>query len=92
MICSHPVFTTKRVIKDNQQHYVEEESHIELYNDQVITPSAQFLIEDVHDVSYRPLSGTYGFFYLHTIRGVYSFKVKGSPEIWMAEYKKVQVR
>ncbi|WP_079529272.1 hypothetical protein [Halobacillus hunanensis] len=92
LICSQPVFLTKRVIDHNQQHFIEEEASIELYENAVITPTARFKIEDVHDVSYRNLSGTYGFFYLHTIKGVYPFRVKGSPDVWMEEYKRVQVK
>lgn len=80
------------MIKHNQQHYIEEESSIDLYHDAVITPFDRFHIREIHDASYRPLTGRLGFFYLHTIRGVYTFKVKISPEPWIEEYKKVQIK
>ncbi|GGF16402.1 hypothetical protein GCM10010954_13770 [Halobacillus andaensis] len=92
MICSQPIVWVVREIKQNQQHFIEEESSIDLYHDQVVTPFEQFPIKDIHDASYRPLSGRLGFFYLHTIRGVFSYKVKESPEKWIAEYKKVQIK
>ncbi|WP_101843372.1 hypothetical protein [Halobacillus sp. Marseille-P3879] len=92
MICSQPIIWVVRKIKHNQQHYIEEASTIDLYRDRVVTPFEQFHIKDVHDASYRSMSGRYDFFYLHTIRGVFSYKVIESPEHWIEEYKKIQIK
>ncbi|WP_082234761.1 hypothetical protein [Halobacillus massiliensis] len=92
MICSQPIVWTIRKIESNQQKYIEKESVIELHEDVVITPSERFPLHEVHDASYRSLSNTLGFFYLHTIRGVFSYRVKDSPNVWISEFKKIQIK
>ncbi|MFC7320132.1 hypothetical protein [Halobacillus campisalis] len=92
MIYSQPIVWTTRKIKHNQQHYIEKEASVDLYKDEVVTPFERFTIKEIHDVSYRPLPGKLSFFYLHTVRGVYTYRVKSSPEEWIAEYKKIQIK
>ncbi|WP_173917055.1 hypothetical protein [Halobacillus sp. Marseille-Q1614] len=92
MICSQPIVWTVRKIESNQQKYIEKESVIELHDDVVITPTERFDLHEVHDASYRSLTGSFGFFYLHTIRGVFSYRVKVSPSQWISEFKKVQIK
>lgn len=87
MIRAHPVYIKTRRIENNQQCYVEHKEFLELYKDGVVAPSETFALHEVHDVSYKALSGTYGFLYLHTIRGVRTFMVKEHPEGWMKALK-----
>ncbi|MCP3026800.1 hypothetical protein [Halobacillus sp. A5] len=92
MICSQPIIWVNRKIKNNQQNYVEESASVDLYHDRVVTPFEEFHLKDVHDASYRPLSGRIGFFYLHTIRGVFSYQVTDSPYDWIEKYKNIQIK
>ncbi|RWZ55343.1 hypothetical protein EQV77_11520 [Halobacillus fulvus] len=89
VICSHTVIVKKRVIERNQQHYVEEEYQLELHPYEVRTPTETIRMEDVHDVSYRGLSETYGFLYLHTIKGVQTFMVREEPTTWINAYRQL---
>lgn len=87
MICSHPVLQKKRVIENNKQLYIEEERSLDLYEKEVVTPEESLQIKDIHDVSYKTFSDTYGLLYLHTIKGVRTFMVRKSPEVWMKELR-----
>ncbi|CDQ21156.1 hypothetical protein SAMN05192559_10661 [Halobacillus karajensis] len=88
LICSHPVYERTRVIKNNQQHYLEHEEWLELYETQVIAPKETFPLHAIHDVSYKSFSSTYGLLYLHTLKGVRAYTVKEDPAPWMQALKK----
>ncbi|WP_181350793.1 hypothetical protein [Thalassobacillus sp. CUG 92003] len=90
LIYSQPFTTTSRVIQNNVQHYTEIEKYLNLYEDKITAPYNQFHLQDVFDVSYRPLSASYGFLYLHTNQGVFSYTVKTSPESFINEYKRLK--
>lgn len=87
LICSHPVFEKTRVIKNNQQLYLEHEVSLKLYDDEVMAPNERFKMVEVHDVSYKGFSDNYGFLYLHTIKGVRAYMVKEHPAYWMDALK-----
>ncbi|ELK47613.1 hypothetical protein QRD89_05155 [Halobacillus sp. ACCC02827] len=87
MICSHPVYWKERKIENNRQVYIEHEAVLELFEDRVQAPDEQFTMDQIHDVSYRGLSETYGFFYLHTIKGVRTFIVKETPLHWIEAFR-----
>ncbi|MGP4061905.1 hypothetical protein [Halobacillus litoralis] len=87
MICSQSVFVKTRVIENNQQHYIEHQETLDLYEDEIVTPTEKFVLKDVHDVSYKGLTGTYGFLYLHTIKGVRTYMVKEHPAEWMESFR-----
>lgn len=89
MIVSQPIIQRKRIIQNNQQHYLEEHLSLELYENQVRTPNENIPIEHLHDVSHRILSESEGFLYLHTNSGVRTFLVNQSPEEWIVEVKKL---
>ncbi|MFZ0369724.1 MAG: hypothetical protein WAM07_08980 [Halobacillus sp.] len=86
MFYSQPIVWQTRVIKDNQQVYTEEQSTLDLYESEVITPTETYRLKDIFDVSYKPFSDSYGLLYLHTIKGVKTYMVKESPEAWMEAY------
>lgn len=89
IISSQPYIEISREIKDNQQHYIETENYLYLYEDKLITASEQFALKNVFDISYRSLSETYGFLYLHTNKGVFSYTIRENPHHFIKEYKKL---
>jgi hypothetical protein len=89
IIFSQPYIEIYREIKCNQQYYIELHHHLHLYEDKIITASDQFSLKDVFDISYRSLSESYGFLYLHTNQGVLSYTVRTNPELFIEEYKKL---
>jgi hypothetical protein len=87
IIFSQPYIEICREIKCNQQYYIELEHYLDLYEDKIITASNEFSIKDVFDISYRSLSESYGFLYLHTNQGVLSYTVRTNPQFFIDEYK-----
>ncbi|PAQ15492.1 hypothetical protein CD798_06810 [Bacillaceae bacterium SAOS 7] len=85
-----PYIVTSRKIEWEQQKISQTEEYLHLYQDKVTCASYEFTITEVHDMSYRLLSANYGFFYLHTIRGVFSYIITTSPSHFIDAYKKIK--
>jgi hypothetical protein len=79
-----------RMIKDNIQYHKEEEYTITLTSELVCTTFDTFLIDEVWDISYRFFSENMGFLYLHTIKGVYSYTIKVSPQNFIDQFKLIK--
>ncbi|WP_203362656.1 hypothetical protein [Bacillus sp. REN10] len=90
LYATQPYIITSRQIEWGQQKVSQREEHLHLYQDKVICASHEFTITEVHDMSYRLLSANYGFFYLHTIRGVFSYIVTTSPHQFIDAYKQIK--
>jgi hypothetical protein len=90
IIASHPFVVVSRTIDWNQQQYIEQEHHLHLYEDHIISPSEKFLLDEVWDMSYRASNSELGFLYLHTNRGLYSFHVKSEPSQFIHHYKELK--
>ncbi|WP_100331140.1 hypothetical protein [Bacillus xiapuensis] len=80
----------RREIKQGQQHIYQEEAHLHLFQDKVTTASHEFALHEVHDMSYRRFSAGFVFFYLHTIRGVFSYLVTTSPDQFIDTYQQIK--
>ncbi|MGP4071543.1 hypothetical protein ACTWQB_03190 [Piscibacillus sp. B03] len=61
-----------------------------MYEDRIVTTEQNFPIEQVLDVSYKMLSQQFGFFYLHTTKGVFTLHVKKSPEEFIRLFRTVE--
>ncbi|HZG70480.1 MAG TPA: hypothetical protein VEY51_03005 [Chondromyces sp.] len=90
MITSHSYIRTIREIKEKKQQYIQLKEQLKLYKDRVRTGSHDFLIEHIYDMSYRPLSNQYGFLYLHTNQGMFSYTVTDDPAKFIEEYYKLK--
>ncbi|MFD2680443.1 hypothetical protein [Bacillus seohaeanensis] len=90
LIHSHPYYKVVREIKNNEQNSTEVKETIDLYDSLIATASKQFPLKNVSDISYKPLSDSYGFLYLHTNQGVFTFMVKESPKAFIDEYLKLK--
>lgn len=90
MLGSHLYLTVKRKIKDNEQIFEEKEELLRIYTDRITTASDRFLIEDVLDISFRSFSNQNGLLYLHTTRGVYSYRTSQQPEKLMKIYNELK--
>ncbi|WP_174731448.1 hypothetical protein [Mesobacillus harenae] len=89
-ICSQAYIKMIREIDWNEQKITETEEFIHLYEDEIVTSAHRFLIKEVHDVSYKVMSGKQGFFYLHTNQGVFPFHVKTNPKYFIDQYKQLK--
>lgn len=89
VIISQPYVNVVRSVEWNQQRYIEENKHLDLYENKMIAPNHEFNLDDVFDVSYRATTAVYGFLYLHTIEGVFAYLVKSHPNDFIEAYKEL---
>ncbi|GAA0452109.1 hypothetical protein [Alkalibacillus silvisoli] len=94
MLYKHPYVILRREIDqiDLQQKYIEEEHFIYLYEDRIETAEQKFDLKIVFDMSYKMLSASYGFFYLHTTKGVSTFQIKDEPDELIIQFRKVEIK
>jgi len=92
VIACHPYFKIERVLSAREQNIVVHERMIRLYPTKITTFHREFLISNVHDVSFRKLGGDEGILYLHTNQGVYPYTVKEDPALFIQAYKEVCLR
>ncbi|MGA9288921.1 MAG: hypothetical protein WBV93_11300 [Anaerobacillus sp.] len=89
VILSQPFVKVERKIDIDGQRSIEEEYDLTLYEDGIRAGKEHFAIQDIFDISYRFTSALYGFLYLHTKSGVFSFIIKESPTVFITEYRKL---
>lgn len=87
LIAQHPYFKVERTVTGTEQFEVEHDRIIYLYHDKVVTQHREFPIDIVMDFSYRAIAKQGGILYLHTLRGVYTYPVKSSPEAFISAYR-----
>lgn len=61
-----------------------------LYEDKLVTEEKEYPIHQVFDLSYKMLSNRYGFFYLHTNKGVVTLHIKESPAEFIKKFRTVE--
>nr|WP_245350086.1 hypothetical protein [Cytobacillus eiseniae] len=79
-----------RSIEWNEQLFIESEEKLLLLEDKIISHTDDFTLEEIWDVSYRASSSEYGFFYLHTARGLFSYRVHKIPDQFIHKYREIQ--
>lgn len=89
-ISSHPYVEIRQEIGWVSKQTVEDWYNIELYDQKIIINDAQFNIEHVFDMSYRPIATEFGFLYLHTNQGVRSLCVKEKPTEFINHFKQLK--
>ncbi|PKR77075.1 hypothetical protein CEY16_10025 [Halalkalibacillus sediminis] len=92
MVFRHPYVKVRREIDhwNFEQKYIEEEFWVELTEEKITTDELVFSIEKVFDLSYKMLSEGYGFFYLHTSKGVFTLQVKENPSEFIEKFREVE--
>ncbi|MFB4168821.1 hypothetical protein [Virgibacillus sp. JSM 102003] len=87
LIAKQPYVKVQREVSSIEQRDVEYERIIYMYDEKIVTQHREFSIENVLDMSYRVVGKTGGLLYLHTIKGVYSYTVKSSPQQFIDAFK-----
>ncbi|WP_102347514.1 hypothetical protein [Bacillus sp. Marseille-P3661] len=90
IIFSQPFVKVLRTIENNQQHTIEQHKVMNLFEDKIIADSKLFYLKDVLDISYKAFSQDYGFLYLHTNQGLFSFVVRSEPHHFIKEYNRLK--
>ncbi|WP_246569313.1 hypothetical protein [Allobacillus halotolerans] len=73
-----------------EQKHIEDVCYVYLYEDKIVTDEQEYEIHQVFDLSYRMLSEEYGFFYLHTSKGVMTLNVKDEPIEFIKKFREVE--
>lgn len=87
LIAQHPYIKTERKVTSTGKYEIEDQRHIYLYKDKVVTEHREFPIEYVMDFSYREVANQGGLLYLHAAQGVFSYVVKTSPANFIKAYQ-----
>jgi len=80
-------YKVKREITNTEQKTVVDERMMYLYKEKIVTKYREFPIAEVFDVSYKPIGGAGGIFYLHTLQGVFSYMISSNPASFIEAYK-----
>ncbi|MBD1380554.1 hypothetical protein [Metabacillus arenae] len=89
-LASQTFVIVKRIVEWDRQIYKETEYSLLLFEDRVISHHHQFLLRDVFDMSFKPMSGKYGFLYLHTNQGVFAYQVLTHPQAFIDTFKSLK--
>lgn len=92
IIASLPYMIVSRSIDWNKQYFQKREEQLLLLEDKIISHINEFLMDEIWDISYRASSSEFGFFYLHTNRGLFSFHVKAEPSEFINKYQRMKKR
>lgn len=80
LIAKQPYVKVERKVSSIEQWDEEEQRTMYLYDEKVVTKRREFPITDVLDISYKEVAGKGGILYLHTLKGVFPYTVKSSPQ------------
>lgn len=87
LIGTQPYYKIQRQVSSVDQQDVEEQRYLYLYEDKIITYHREFSLHQVLDMSYREFGKQGGLLYLHTLKGVFSYQVKASPQPFIDIFK-----
>jgi hypothetical protein len=90
IIAALPYTVVSRSIEWNKQHLIEREEKLILAEDKITSHINEFSLEEIWDISFRASSSEYGFFYLHTNQGLFSYRVKAEPSEFMKKYQEMK--
>ncbi|MBT2216381.1 hypothetical protein KK120_11175 [Virgibacillus dakarensis] len=77
----------EREVNSVEKKERKQENKMYLYQDRIVTAKNEFPVHQVLDVSFRKMGDQGGLLYLHTIKGLYSFMVKSSPNEFIEAFK-----
>lgn len=80
IIARIPYFLVDQKIVFNEKVTNKTIHYIDLYNHHIKTAHDVFDLENIRDISYRPLSKNDGFLYLHTHQGTFPYKIEVNPK------------
>ncbi|AQU78062.1 MULTISPECIES: hypothetical protein [Planococcus] len=90
LLSSITYIDTERSIESGEIKITDTECNIHLYEDIVVTSATKFQVANVWDVSYKSFSSEASLLYLHTHRGVLTYKVYTDPDHFVETFKKLK--
>ena len=90
LLSSITYIDTERSIEAGEMKIIETECNIQLYKDTLVTSATEFHVANVWDISYKSFSSEANLLYLHTHRGVLTYKVYTDPDKFVETFKKLK--
>lgn len=90
VIIELPYLKVSRKMEWNEQQIIETEAHIQLFKDKIVDDSTSFHLREVWDISYKASANFFGWLYLHTNRGLFSYYLKSNPEQFIIKYRDIK--
>ncbi|REK76992.1 hypothetical protein DX130_08275 [Paenibacillus paeoniae] len=87
-IAEQSYYKVERILADGEMRTIKEPRFIRLYEKQLQTKRRTFPLNEVHDLSYRPMGEEGGILYVHTGHGLYAYTVSDDPAVFMETFKK----
>ena len=81
---------TERSIEAGEMKITKSEYDLHLYEDVLVSSTATLSLTNVWDISYKSFSDDANLLYLHTHRGVLTYKVDSDPHKFVATFKKIK--
>lgn len=81
---------TERSIEAGEMKIIKTEYDLHLYEDQLVASTTKFNLTNVWDISYKTFSDEGNLLYLHTHRGVITYKVEMDPKGFVSTFKKLK--
>lgn len=81
---------TERSIEAGEMKIIKTENNLYLYEDTLVASSTKFSLANVWDISYKSFSDEANLLYLHTHRGVITYKVYSDPGKFVTAFKKLK--
>ncbi|GKW46457.1 hypothetical protein [Planococcus sp. NCCP-2050] len=81
---------TERSIEAGEMKITQSEYSIYLFEDHLIASTTKFSLDNVWDISYKSFSEEANLLYLHTHRGVVTYKVFENPMKFVRTFKKIK--
>ena len=73
-----------------QMQQTEKELELVMTTESIRSANHSFLLQHVHDMSFKPFSFGGGFLYLHTNQGVFTYKINVNPTFFVDVYKNLK--
>lgn len=90
LLSSITYIDTERSIEGGEMKIVDTECNIHLYENILVTAATNFYVANVWDISYKSFSSEASLLYLHTHRGVLTYKVHTDPGNFVETFKKLK--
>lgn len=81
---------TERSIEAGEMKIIKTEYDLHLYEDELVASTTKFNLMNVWDISYKTFSDKGNLLYLHTHRGVITYKVDADPKLFVSAFKKLK--
>lgn len=81
---------TERFIEAGEMRIVQTEYRLQLFENEVVASASVFKLPNIWDVSYKSFSQDANLLYLHTHRGVITYRVYEDPNHFVKTFKKLK--